>query len=139
MLPSFRTFALDSQLIVVPPRQPRSVKLSQPAGFGEFGFLPMPQIQPGFEVLLVDPRQTKHAPGRPKTDVVDCQCARPEKILDRRGAFTPGAFFRIPFGELDSFLRTRRDTPTTPGETPPGASRFPLSPEEFTRIRPTDR
>src|SRR5215472_4546013 len=83
MLPSFRTFALDSQLIVVPPRQPRSVKLSQPAGFGEFGFLPMPQIQPGFEVLLVDPRQTKHAPGRPKTDVVDCQCARPEKILDR--------------------------------------------------------
>jgi transposase len=30
----------------------------------------------GFEVLLVDPRQTKHAPGRPKTDVVDCQWIR---------------------------------------------------------------
>jgi transposase len=27
----------------------------------------------GLEVLLVDPRQTKHAPGRPKTDVLDCQ------------------------------------------------------------------
>lgn len=27
----------------------------------------------GFEVYLVDPRQTKHVPGRPKTDVLDCQ------------------------------------------------------------------
>lgn len=27
----------------------------------------------GFEVILVDPRQTKHAPGRPKSDVQDCQ------------------------------------------------------------------
>jgi transposase len=27
----------------------------------------------GFEVYLVDPRQTKHMPGRPKTDVLDCQ------------------------------------------------------------------
>ena len=27
----------------------------------------------GFQVYLVDPRQTKHAPGRPKTDVLDCQ------------------------------------------------------------------
>src|SRR5262245_53312845 len=27
----------------------------------------------GFEVYLVDPRQTRHAPGRPKTDVLDCQ------------------------------------------------------------------
>ena len=27
----------------------------------------------GFQVFLVDPRQTKHAPGRPKTDVLDCQ------------------------------------------------------------------
>src|SRR5580693_9279201 len=30
----------------------------------------------GFEVLLVNPRQTKHAPGRPKTDVLDCQWIR---------------------------------------------------------------
>lgn len=27
----------------------------------------------GFSVILVDPRQTKHAPGRPKSDVLDCQ------------------------------------------------------------------
>ena len=27
----------------------------------------------GFNVFLVDPRQTKHAPGRPKSDVLDCQ------------------------------------------------------------------
>ncbi len=26
-----------------------------------------------FQVYLVDPRQTRHAPGRPKTDVLDCQ------------------------------------------------------------------
>src|SRR5438045_3748347 len=27
----------------------------------------------GFEVYLVDPRQTRHAPGRPKSDCLDCQ------------------------------------------------------------------
>jgi transposase len=27
----------------------------------------------GIQVILVDPRQTKHAPGRPKSDVLDCQ------------------------------------------------------------------
>jgi transposase len=27
----------------------------------------------GFEVYLVDPRQSRHAPGRPKSDVLDCQ------------------------------------------------------------------
>lgn len=30
----------------------------------------------GFVVILVDPRQTKHAPGRPKSDVLDCQWIR---------------------------------------------------------------
>jgi transposase len=30
----------------------------------------------GFDVMLVDPRQTKHAPGRPKSDVLDCQWIR---------------------------------------------------------------
>jgi transposase len=30
----------------------------------------------GFDVILVDPRQTKHAPGRPKSDVEDCQWIR---------------------------------------------------------------
>ena len=27
----------------------------------------------GFKVLLVEPRQSRHAPGRPKSDVLDCQ------------------------------------------------------------------
>jgi len=27
----------------------------------------------GFEVLLVEPRQSRHVPGRPKSDVLDCQ------------------------------------------------------------------
>jgi transposase len=30
----------------------------------------------GVDVILVDPRQTKHAPGRPKSDVLDCQWIR---------------------------------------------------------------
>ena len=30
----------------------------------------------GFDVILVDPRQTSHAPGRPKSDVLDCQWIR---------------------------------------------------------------
>src|SRR5262249_43833664 len=30
----------------------------------------------GFRVILVDPRQTAHAPGRPKSDVLDCQWIR---------------------------------------------------------------
>jgi transposase len=30
----------------------------------------------GLTVILVDPRQTKHAPGRPKSDVLDCQWIR---------------------------------------------------------------
>ncbi len=30
----------------------------------------------GLQVFLVDPRQTRHAPGRPKTDVLDCQWIR---------------------------------------------------------------
>jgi len=30
----------------------------------------------GVDVILVDPRQTKHAPGRPKSDALDCQWIR---------------------------------------------------------------
>src|SRR6516225_5761132 len=45
----------------------------------------------GFEVLLVDPRQTKHAPGRPKTDVVDCQWLRRLHSYGLlTGSFRPG-------------------------------------------------
>ena len=31
------------------------------------------KVKRGFEVFLVDPRQSRHAPGRPKSDVLDCQ------------------------------------------------------------------
>jgi transposase len=45
----------------------------------------------GFDVLLVDPRQTKHAPGRPKTDVVDCQWIRRLHSYGLlTGSFRPG-------------------------------------------------
>jgi transposase len=33
-------------------------------------------VSRGFDVILVNPRQTKHAPGRPKSDVLDCQWIR---------------------------------------------------------------
>jgi transposase len=45
----------------------------------------------GFEVILVDPRQTKHAPGRPKSDVVDCQWIRRLHSYGLlTGSFRPG-------------------------------------------------
>src|SRR5215467_4695554 len=45
----------------------------------------------GFEVLLVYSRQTKHAPGRPKTDVVDCQWIRRLHSYGLlTGSFRPG-------------------------------------------------
>lgn len=45
----------------------------------------------GFEVLLVDPRQTKHAPGRPKSDVADCQWIRRLHSYGLlTGSFRPG-------------------------------------------------
>ena len=45
----------------------------------------------GFQVLLVDPRQTAHAPGRPKSDVLDCQWIRRLHSYGLlTGAFRPG-------------------------------------------------
>ena len=45
----------------------------------------------GFIVLLVDPRQTKHAPGRPKSDVLDCQWIRRLHSYGLlTGSFRPG-------------------------------------------------
>jgi transposase len=45
----------------------------------------------GFAVLLVDPRQTKHAPGRPKSDVLDCQWIRRLHSYGLlTGSFRPG-------------------------------------------------
>lgn len=61
--------------------------------------------QRGFQVYLVDPRQTRHAPGRPKTDVLDCQWIQ---RLHSYGLLT--ASFR-PVDEvvvLRSYLRQRQ-------------------------------
>lgn len=44
----------------------------------------------GFPVILVDPRQTAHAPGRPKSDVLDCPWIRRRHSYGRlTGAFRP--------------------------------------------------
>ncbi len=59
----------------------------------------------GFEVFLVDPRQSRHAPGRPKSDVLDCQWLQ---RLHRYGLLT--ASFR-PADQvvvLRSYLRQRQ-------------------------------
>ena len=37
----------------------------------------------GFDVILVDPRQTKHAPGRPKSDVLDCRSSTTRRPCHR--------------------------------------------------------
>jgi transposase len=59
----------------------------------------------GFQVFLVDPRQTRHAPGRPKTDVLDCQWIQ---RLHSYGLLT--ASFRPPdqVVVLRSYLRQRQ-------------------------------
>jgi hypothetical protein len=59
----------------------------------------------GIEVFLVDPRQSRHAPGRPKSDVLDCQWLQ---RLHSYGLLT--ASFR-PAGQvvvLRSYLRQRQ-------------------------------
>jgi transposase len=59
----------------------------------------------GFEVYLVDPRQTRHVPGRPKSDVLDCQWIQ---RLHRYGllaaAFRPSDQVVV----LRSYLRQRQ-------------------------------
>jgi transposase len=59
----------------------------------------------GFEVYLVDPRQSRHAPGRPKSDVLDCQSLQ---RLHSYGLLT--ASFRPPdqVVVLRSYLRQRQ-------------------------------
>jgi transposase len=45
----------------------------------------------GFEVIIADPRQTTHAPGRPKTDVLECQwIQRLHSYGLLRASFVPG-------------------------------------------------
>lgn len=49
----------------------------------------------GIEVIVVDPRQTAHAPGRPKTDVLECQwIQRLHAYGLLRASFVPGPEIR---------------------------------------------
>lgn len=59
----------------------------------------------GFEVYLVDPRQTRHAPGRPKTDVLDCQWIQ---RLHSYGLLTPSFRPADQVVVLRSYLRQRQ-------------------------------
>lgn len=56
------------------------------------------------EVIIVDPRQTAHAPGRPKTDVLECQwIQRLHSYGLLRASFVPGPAIR----QLRSYQRQR--------------------------------
>ena len=58
----------------------------------------------GIEVVIVDPRQTAHAPGRPKSDVLDCQwIQRLHSYGLLRASFRPGPEIR----KLRSYQRQR--------------------------------
>ena len=59
--------------------------------------LPLVEVlqQRGIEVIIVDPRQTTHAPGRPKTDVLECQwIQRLHAYGLLRASFVPGPEIR---------------------------------------------
>jgi transposase len=59
----------------------------------------------GFEVLLVEPRQSRHAPGRPKSDVLDCQwLQRLHSYGLLSGSFRPSEQIIL----LRSYLRQRQ-------------------------------
>jgi transposase len=59
----------------------------------------------GFEVLLVEPRQSRHAPGRPKSDVLDCQwLQRLHSYGLLTGSFRPADQVVV----LRSYLRQRQ-------------------------------
>jgi len=59
----------------------------------------------GLEVLLVEPRQARHAPGRPKSDVLDCQwLQRLHSYGLLSGSFRPAEQIVV----LRSYLRQRQ-------------------------------
>jgi hypothetical protein len=59
----------------------------------------------GFQVLLVEPRQSRHAPGRPKSDVLDCQwLQRLHSYGLLSGSFRPAEQIVV----LRSYLRQRQ-------------------------------
>src|SRR5712692_9782677 len=59
----------------------------------------------GFQVYLVDPRKTRHAPGRSKTDVLDCQWIQK---LHSYGLLTPSFRPEEQVAVLRSYLRQRQ-------------------------------
>jgi transposase len=59
----------------------------------------------GFHTILVDPRQTKHAPGRPKSDKLDCQWIQ---RLHSYGLLTASFRPSDPVVVLRSYLRQRQ-------------------------------
>jgi transposase len=59
----------------------------------------------GFEVYLVEPRQSRHAPGRPKSDVRDCQWLQ---RLHSYGLLTPSFRPAEQVVVLRSYLRQRQ-------------------------------
>ena len=59
----------------------------------------------GFQVYLVDPRQTKQVPGRPKTDVLDCQWIQ---RLHSYGLLAPSFRPEDQVVVLRSYLRQRQ-------------------------------
>ena len=59
----------------------------------------------GMQVLLIDPRQAKRVPGRPKTDRLDCQWLQRLPTYGLlAGAFRPDAHVCV----LRSYLRHRQ-------------------------------
>jgi transposase len=55
----------------------------------------------GLDVYLVDPRQSRHAPGRPKSDVLDCQwLQRLHGYGLLSGSFRPAGQVVVPRGYL---------------------------------------
>src|SRR5262245_27192852 len=59
----------------------------------------------GFEVLLIEPRQSRHVPGRPKSDVLDCQwLQRLHSYGLLSGSFRPSEQIIV----LRSYLRQRQ-------------------------------
>jgi transposase len=59
----------------------------------------------GFQVFLVDPRKTRHAPGRSKTDVLDCQWIQK---LHSYGLLTPSFRPAEQVAVLRSYMRQRQ-------------------------------
>jgi transposase len=67
----------------------------------------------GFEVFLVDPHQARHAPGRPKSDVLDCQwLQRPHSYGLLTASFRPAEQVVV----LRAYLRQRQMLVTYAGQ-----------------------